>query len=148
MHTEHLQNVRPSWVAFGWFIGAAATSLLLIVMIVLGLIDAQGETGGAWVIAALFLGYAAGGYFTGMRVGLAPILHAVGIGLFSVVVWFFANLLLGEPLDATAWNELSPAFTAGILLLQMVAAAVGARIASRERRAAAPRVHPHHAGRG
>lgn len=137
MHTEHLQNVRPSWVAFGWFIGAAVTSLLLIAMIAVRVINGTGTDGGGfWVLLAMFLGFAAGGYFVGARVGAAPILHAVGIGLFSIVVWFLANLLFGEALDAETWNALSPAFTAGLLLLQIGSAAVGARIGSREARAA------------
>ncbi|HEX8691942.1 MAG TPA: hypothetical protein VF746_05965 [Longimicrobium sp.] len=136
MHTEHLQNVRPSWVAFGWFLGAAVTSALLIALIAVGLVDRTGDGGGPWVLLAMFLGFAAGGYFVGARVGAAPILHAVGIGLFSIVVWFLANLLFGETFDAETWNSLSPAFTAGLLLLQMVAAALGARVGSREARAA------------
>jgi len=137
MHTEHLQNVRPSWVAFGWFLGAAVTSALLIALIAVGLVDAV-ETGAGelWALPAMFLGFAAGGYFVGARVGAAPILHAVGIGLFSIVVWFLANLLFGEALDAETWSSLSPAFTAGLLLLQIVAAALGARVGSREARAA------------
>jgi hypothetical protein len=60
------------------------------------------------------------------------------MGLFSIVVWLVANLV-GEALDAAAWNDVSPAVAAGGLLVQIVAAAVGARIGSRGRRAALPR---------
>ena len=135
MHTEHLQNVRPSWVAFGWFVSAAMTSLVLFGMIALRLLGPEG--GSLWVALAIFAGFLAGGYFLGARVGLAPILHAVAIGLFSVVVWLLANLLFGEPLGQTTWDALSPTFVAGIFLLQIVAAALGARLASRDARAAA-----------
>ncbi|HYJ79261.1 MAG TPA: hypothetical protein VEW03_06660 [Longimicrobiaceae bacterium] len=138
MHTEHLQNVRPSWVAFGWFIGAAATSLVLFALIAVGIIDGSGgDGGGIWVLLALFLGFAAAGYFVGVRTGAAPILHSVGIGLFSIVVWFLANLLAGELLDESTWTSLAPAFAAGVVLLQIVSAAVGARIGSRASRATA-----------
>lgn len=139
MHTEHLQNVRPSWVAFGWFIGAAVFSLLVLAMIALGLLETEGG-GGAdpfWLLLAMFVGFMAGGYFTGARVGAAPILHAVGIGLFSVLFWFVVNLF-GEPFEADTWRSLSPAFFAGVVLLQIAAAAAGARIGSRATRAATP----------
>ena len=136
MHTEHLQNVRPSWVAFGWFIGAAVTAFLLFALIAVGLVDAGGEGGGFWVLLAMFLGFVAAGWFTGVRTGEAPILHAVGIGLFSLVVWFLANLLLGEPLGAETWGATSPAFASGVVLLQIFAAALGGRIATRSARAA------------
>ncbi len=130
MHTEHLQNVRPSWVAFGWFLSAAATALAVFAMIAAGLLGAE-EGSPLPVFAAVALGFAVGGWFTGLRVGLAPILHGVGIGLFSLLVWFLANALLGEPLGTTAWRGLSPATSAGLLLLQIAAAGAGARLGSR-----------------
>jgi hypothetical protein len=84
------------------------------------------------------VGFTLGGFFTGARVGAAPILHGVAMGLFSIVVWLVANLV-GEALDAAAWSEVPPAVFAGGLLAQMIAAAVGARIGSRGRRATLPR---------
>ncbi|HEX5725079.1 MAG TPA: hypothetical protein VFX98_06410 [Longimicrobiaceae bacterium] len=137
MHTEHLQNVRPSWVAFGWFIGAAVFSLLTLAMIAAGILDTEGArpADAFWLLLAMFLGYMVGGYFTGARVGAAPILHAVGIGLFSVVFWFVVNVA-GEPFGGDAWRSLSPAFFAGVILLQIFSAATGARIGSRAARAA------------
>lgn len=134
MHTEHLGNVRPSWVAFGWFIGAALFSLALIAMIAVGILSEDGTGGGVWVPLAMFAGFFAAGYFVGVRVGGAPILHAVGIGLFSIVVWFLANVAAGNLMRGASWTEMSPAFTAGVLLLQMVAAGLGGRIGSRESR--------------
>jgi hypothetical protein len=56
------------------------------------------------------------------------------MGIVSLLVWFFANLAFGETLDAETWGEGSPAFYAGSLILQMVAAALGARFGSREQR--------------
>ena len=32
MHTEHLNNVRPGVVAFGWFVSAAVTSMIVIAL--------------------------------------------------------------------------------------------------------------------
>ncbi|HEU0054063.1 MAG TPA: hypothetical protein VFQ39_12845 [Longimicrobium sp.] len=137
MHTEHLQNVRPSWVAFGWFVGAAVTAFLLLALIATGLLDdSSGQANSGWVLVAMFIGFVAAGYLAGGRVGAAPILHAVGIGLFSLVVWFLANLFLGEPLGATTWST-SPTLGVGAVLLQIVAAAIGGRLGSREARAAA-----------
>ena len=138
MHTEHLQNVRPSWVAFGWFVSVAVVSLILVALNAAGLLAEGSPATGPWTLASLVIGFALGGFFTGARVGTAPILHGVAIGLFSIVVWLVANLV-GEALDATTWDDISPALYAGGLLAQIVAAAVGARIGSRGRRAALPR---------
>lgn len=138
MHTEHLQNVRPSWVAFGWFLAAAATGLFVFVLIWLGLLDAEG-TGSGWLLPAFALGFFVGGWFTGQRTGAAPILHAVGIGLFSVVAWIAVNLFAGEPTGTAAWRGLPPALTAGLILLQIASAGLGALVGSRPaRRAGVP----------
>lgn len=135
MHTEHLQNVRPSWVAFGWFVSAAVTALALFAGIAFRVID-ETDASAVWLALAFAVGFFMGGWLTGARVGLAPILHAVGIGLFSVVVWLLANLL-ARGTGLAGWSGLSPALTAGLLLLQIVAAALGARLGSREVRAEA-----------
>jgi len=45
MQTEHLQNVRPSWVAFGWFAAAAVTGLALVGLSVVGLIHPAADSG-------------------------------------------------------------------------------------------------------
>jgi hypothetical protein len=130
MHTEHLENVRPSWVAFGWFIGVAVMSAILLALAAVGIVPRSGEIGLGWVLMAVFAGFLAGGYLTGMRVRSAPVLHAVGIGLFTVVVWFVANLIAGETLDAADWS-VAPASAAGAVLFQIVAAAIGAHLATR-----------------
>lgn len=137
MHTEHLSNVRPSWIAFGWFVCAAFTALVLFGLLALRLVPWDGTGGSGWVLLAFALGFFAGGYLTGARVGGAPILHAVGIGLFSVLAWLLANLF-GEALGLSGWQGLGPVVTAGLLLLQIAAAAAGARLGSRASRRAVP----------
>jgi hypothetical protein len=129
MHSEHLENVRPSWVAFGWFVGVAVMSLLLIALISVGIIPRGGEIGLGWVLLTVGVGFLAGGYLTGMRTRAAPILHAVGIGLFSVVFWFVANLIAGATLQAAEW-KVPAASAAGAVLFQIIAAALGARLAT------------------
>jgi hypothetical protein len=133
MPTEHLQNVEPGWVVFGWFIGAAVFSLLLLGMIQIGLIAPDTATS-AWVLLAIFLGYAAGGFVIGMRTGAAPILHAVAVGLVSLVFWLGVNLL-ASGLGASTWRSTAPEWVLGGILLQMIATAVGHHLASREARA-------------
>ena len=133
MHTEHLQNVEPSWVIFGWFIGAAVFSLVLMLLIVTGLVDPETATS-AWVLLAVVIGWGAGGFVIGMRTGAAPILHAVGVGLFSLVFWLAANLL-ASGLGASTWRGTAPEWVVGAILLQMAAAWLGAHLASREARA-------------
>ena len=135
MHTEHLQNVRPSWVLFGWFVSVAVVSLFGLVLAAAGIVDPDASgAGGLWGIVAIGLGFFLGGLVTGARVGAAPILHGVAMGIVSLLVWFFANLAFGEALDAETWGEGSAAFYAGSLILQMAAAALGARWASRHQR--------------
>ena len=136
MHTEHLNNVKPGRVAFGWFVSAAVTSLIVIAMIAVGVLNRDGTGGTAWGLLATALGFFAGGWYVGMRGGRAPILHAVGIGLFSLLLWLLLNLLPGQMLDAESWN-VGGAYGAGLILLQIVAAAIGGRVASRDARAGA-----------
>ncbi|HEX2079156.1 MAG TPA: hypothetical protein VHG08_15635 [Longimicrobium sp.] len=135
MHTEHLQNVRPSWVLFGWLVSVAVVAFLGLVLAAGGFADPDESVIGLWGVFALAAGFFAGGLVTGVRVGAAPILHGVAIGVVSLLVWFVVNVVFGEALDATTWNDGTPAFYAGALILQMAAAAVGARIGSRQQRA-------------
>jgi hypothetical protein len=139
MHTEHLQNVRPAAVFFGWFASVAVVSLIVLALIALRIVSPDSSAGElGWGVAAIAVGFVMGGWFTGVRVGLAPILHGVAIGMVSLLVWFTANLLFGETLDAAAWDDGSPAFYAGMLILQMGAAALGARVGSRAARPRTP----------
>lgn len=134
MHTEHLQNLKPSWVLFGWFVSVAVVSLIALVLAAVGLADPDGSSMGLWGVIVIGVGFFLGGLVTGARVGAAPILHGVSMGIVSLLVWFFANLAFGEALDAETWGEGSPAFYAGSLILQMAAAALGARYGSRQQR--------------
>jgi hypothetical protein len=136
MHTEHLNNVKPGRVAFGWFVSVAITSLVVIGLIAVGLLSRDGLGGTGWGLLAIAIGFFAGGWYVGMRAGRAPILHAVGMGLFSLLVWILANLFAGELLDADGWN-VGGAYGASFILLQIIAAAIGGRIASRDARAGA-----------
>jgi hypothetical protein len=136
MHTEHLQNLKPSWVLFGWFVSAAVVSLIALVMAAAGMTDPDGQSMGLWGVIAVGVGFFLGGLVTGARVGAAPILHGVSMGIVSLLVWFFANLAFGEALDAETWSEGSPAFYAGSLILQMAAATLGAHYGSRQQRRA------------
>lgn len=125
-----LPDLRPAWIPLGWFVAASLTSLLLLAMAAFGPAgDAPGE--GFWTPLALLLGFGLAGFFVGVRVGAAPTLHAVGIGLFSLLVWVAVNVFLGEPTDQTAWTALSTREATALLLLQTAAAAVGARLGVR-----------------
>lgn len=135
MHTEHLQNVRPAYVAFGWLVGAMITSALLFGLLALGVLDPARPADGVLTLVATAIGFAVAGWVIGWRAQAAPILYAVFVGLFSVVVWMALNLL-GTPLGATTW-DVSPASAAGALLLQIVATGLGASVSSRPGRAAA-----------
>lgn len=125
MQTEHLQNVRPSWVAFGWFTAAAVTGLALVGLSAVGILHPTTDPGGGTVLLAVLVGFFCGGWLVGWRTGEAPVLHGVGIGLFSLVVWFLANLLAGV-LDAAEWTGLDPTLAVAALLLQIGAAVFGA----------------------
>jgi hypothetical protein len=135
MHSEHLANVRPGAVALGWFIAAAVTSLAVFAMIAVGVLARDGHGGTPWGLLATAVGFFAGGWYAGARTGKAPILHAVAIGLFSLLVWLIVNLLPGSLLDAESWDA-GGAWAAGLILLQMVAAALGGRLGSRDARRA------------
>jgi hypothetical protein len=134
MHTEHLQNVRPSFVLFGWFVSVAVVSLFGLVLAAVGQAGPDDSAVGVWGVVALATGFFLGGLVTGARVGVAPILHGVAIGVVSLLVWFVVNVVFGEALDATTWSDGTPAFYAGALILQMAAAAIGARLGSRQSR--------------
>ena len=137
MHTEHLQNVRPAGVLFGWFVSVAVVSLIALLLAATGMVDPEAATGSVlWGVAAIALGFGIGGWFIGSRLGVAPILHGVAMGIVSILVWFLANLLAGETVADSAWVNGSEAYYAGLLLLQIVAAAVGARIGSGRQRSA------------
>jgi hypothetical protein len=132
--TESLARLRPSWIAFGWFIAAAVTSLILLSLVAVGIVTDDPQTEGTWVALAFLLGFAMAGFFVGVRAGTSPILHGVGMGLFSLVVFLAVNLLAGEPTGETAWRAISTATALWLILLQTVASIVGTRAGVRWRR--------------
>jgi hypothetical protein len=137
MHTEHLQNVRPAGVLFGWFVSVAVVSLIALVLAATRLVDPESTSGGGlWGVLAISVGFFVGGSFVGSRLGVAPILHGVAMGIVSILVWFLANLLAGETVADSALVSGSETYYAGLLLLQIVAAVLGASVASRSRRRA------------
>jgi hypothetical protein len=138
MESRMLHEIRPTWIAFGWFIAVAVTGVVLLALTAFGLVEAGAEPANSWVAAAMLLGFLAGGMMTGARVGTAPVLHGLGIGLFSIVAWLLLNLLLGEPTGATAWHAMPTAIAAALLGLQTAAAVIGARIGLRLARPPAP----------
>jgi hypothetical protein len=127
MHTEHLQRVRFRAVVAGWLVGIAATSLLIFATLGLHLIEADSPLATRASISAVAVGFFAGGLFTGLRVGEAPILHGIAIGLLSVVVWFVLNVLSVIAFPRFGWQEITPDMTVALVLVQIVAAMLGAR---------------------
>jgi hypothetical protein len=128
MHTEHLQNVRPARVVAGWLVAVAVTSLILLTFAAVGLLDAEGATGGTLrSIAAMAAGFLVGGWFTGSRTIEAPILHGAAIGLTSLLGWFIINAVVNFFFPSVlVWEALTPSMTVLVLALQMLAAIVGA----------------------
>jgi hypothetical protein len=125
-------SIRPSWIAFGWFIAAAVAALVILGLIAVGVMSADGTRDEyLWLAVAMLVGFGVGGLFAGMRVRANPVIHGVGIGLFSLVVWVLANLLAGEPTGWTAWRALPTGPALALIGLQTASAVVGARIGVR-----------------
>src|SRR5690606_1834749 len=131
MHTEHLQNVRAVWVAAGWLVAAAVTSLVLIVLAGLGLTGADPATDALWALVSIVVGFWLGGFITGFRAIDAPILHGIAMGLASLIAWFLVNLIIDLLLDLAPWSALTPTTTAALLLVQMMAAVAGTWVGHR-----------------
>lgn len=125
MHTEHLTNVRFSWVAFGWFVGFSVASSLILLLVGAGLMSSvTGEAIG--ITVAVALGWAVGGFLTGFRTAAAPILHGAAMALFTFVAWFLVNLLLGGlTTGIAAWEGIPTRVAALGLLVQGVASIAG-----------------------
>jgi len=126
MHSEHLRNVSFSWVAFGWFVGFAVASSLILMAVALGILDRSSAVDASAVAASVAIGWAVGGFITGFKVASAPILHGASMALFTFVAWFVANLVFGGiTTGASAWEALSVRAAALALLVQGVAAILG-----------------------
>ena len=127
MHTEHLQNVTAGRVLAGWLVAAAITSLAALALISMGLLGDDGTaTDTLWSVVAVLIGFFAGGFFAGFRAIEAPILHAAGMGLTSLIVWFVLNALAALFFQAWEWPSLTAELTVALLLAQLIAAMVGA----------------------
>jgi hypothetical protein len=127
MHTEHLQNVTTGRVLAGWAVGVAITSLAALALISMGLLSEDTNAATTWWSAvAVLVGFFAGGFFAGFRAIEAPILHAAGIGLMSLVVWFVLNALAALFFQSWEWPSLTAELTVALLFTQLAAAVVGA----------------------
>lgn len=127
MHTEHLQNVSVGRVVAGWLVAAAVASLVALALLGTGLLDDETTAANTWwSMFAVGVGFLAGGFFTGFRALQAPVLHAVGIGITSLVAWFLANALSALLIDGGwTWPAVSPDFAVGLLFLQLAATVIG-----------------------
>ena len=137
MHTEHLQNVHPVRILGGWLVSVAITALVVFGFIVLGLMGQAAARDAAWAVAAVAVGFLVGGWSTGLRTLEAPILHGIGLGLTSLVVWVLLNLLVAIPFGMGEWTGLSPTATLLVLLTQISAAVAGCWIGTSGARARA-----------
>lgn len=127
MHTEHLQNVTVGRVVGGWLVAAAVTSLAALALLGSGLMTEDPTAANTWwSVLAVAVGFMAGGFFTGFRALQAPVLHAFGIGVVSLAAWALVNAAAVLFLRDWAWPSLTAELAVGLLLVQMVAATVGA----------------------
>lgn len=127
MHTEYLQNVSIARVTAGWLVAAAITSLAALALISMGVLTEESTAANTWWSAfAVIIGFFAGGFFAGFRAIQAPILHAAGMGLMSLFVWFVLNALAVLFFQSWEWPSLTAEMTVAFLVAQLVAAMIGA----------------------
>jgi len=132
MLSTRIGPIYPSWIAFGWFIAASITALLLLALFALGILaPEEGRAEILWTTLALIVGFGAGGFFTGARVGPYAWAHGVGIGLFSFLVWIVLNIFFGEPTGEATWGGLTLASALSLLVAQALAAVAGCWLGDR-----------------
>lgn len=131
MHTEHLNNVRIGQLFIGWFIAVSTASLLIFVLIATGLLDAEANTGGNWIAAAMAIGFAVGGAYVGLMIAVAPIIHGILLGIVSLVVWALLNAAVSALSPDFQWTALTGPLTLNVILVQIVSAVLGARFGYR-----------------
>ena len=124
---ESIRSVRFSWIGLGWLLAFSVTSFLVIVLELLGVGGEGSPAESIWVAGVILISFSVGGFLVGLRVREAPVLHGIGIGLFTIVAWVLINIFLGEPTGTSTWRSLEPNVLGGLLVLQAVAAIVGAR---------------------
>lgn len=126
MHSEHLTNVSFTWVAFGWFVGFAVASSIILFLAGAGIVGGHGAGEALGVGMAAALGWGVGGFLTGVKTAAAPILHGAAMGLFSFVAWFAVNLVLAAfTTGLSAWEAIPMEVAAPGLLVQALAAIAG-----------------------
>jgi hypothetical protein len=130
MHTEHLNNVRLGFVLAGWAIAICATSLFVFILIATG-IQSSLSSDGRYIADAVALGFAAGGAFVGFMTSLAPILHGIMMGLVSLVVWALVNVITSFVAPDFTYTALTSQWTVAVVLVQILAAILGARFGYR-----------------
>ena len=126
-----IRDLHPGWVAFGWFVAACFTGVLLLAFTVVGLIEPGTRSETLGVLLALVLGFFWGGFLMATRVPLAPVLHGVGMAIFSLLVWVALNLLFNDATGVSEWDALTFSDSVVLLLLQVAGAVVGARVGAR-----------------
>lgn len=132
MHTEHLQSVRPGVVGTAWLIAVGLASLIILALLALNIVDPDSTTATRASIAAIAIGFYAGGMFAGLRARAAPILHGIVIGLVSLIVWFLLNAIAAFLAPDFGWSALTPNLAVALVLMQMAAAVLGARMGYRQ----------------
>lgn len=127
MHTEHLQNVKPGRVGGAWLFAIAIASLVSFALVGAGVMEPEPTAPNTFgTVTAVAAGFFAGGLFVGFRAIEAPILHALAMGLTSLVVWFLVNVLGAIMVPTANWAALTPELAVGILFTQWVASTIGA----------------------
>lgn len=126
MHSEHLSNLDLTWVAFGWFVGFAVASSVVLLLVGAGVVSGHASGEALGVGAAAALGWGVGGFLTGVKTAAAPILHGGAMALFSFVAWFGVNLVLAAfTTGLSAWEAIPMEIVAPGLLMQAIAAVAG-----------------------
>jgi hypothetical protein len=129
MHTEHLQNVSVARVSAAWLVAIAVTSLVALTLISSGLMTEDATTANTWwSVLAVVVGFFAGGFFVGIRALQAPVLHAGGVALATLVAWALLNGLGMIFFRDWSWPQLTAQLAVGLLLTQFIAATLGALI--------------------
>ena len=119
-------GIRFGWVAIGWFVAAAVAGTVLFALIAVGAIPRDARNAGFGSLFAVAVGFAAGGFTTARRASDRPLAHGLAIGAFSLLVWIVANLLARAVTGTPTWDALPFGQTVALLVIQAVAAALGA----------------------
>jgi hypothetical protein len=123
MRSEHLSNVHPGWVVVGFVVALAVTAGLHLALVATGFVPAGSES--VANIAAIAVGFFAGGFFVGLRWSDAPVLNGAAIVLVSALLWLAGALLAGGDI-ARQITGTGTAATLGSLFIQLIGAVLGA----------------------